>query len=142
MISYKKQVTRNEQKGFTFIELLVTTTIIGILTTIGVVNFQSTNQRARDGKRQADLEQVRTALEIARADSSDNTYPTSLSVLATGGYLPTLPTDPKSFSYKYAPSADYRTYSMCAHLEKGGVSDKCGGSEACGGVCNYEVKNP
>jgi len=128
--------------GFTFIELLVAVTIIGVLTTIAVVSFQSTNQRARDGKRQADLEQIRTALEIARADSSDNTYPTSLDALVTGNYLPTLPIDPKDFSYKYAPAADYRTYSVCAHLEKGDTSDNCGGTLACAGTCNYQVKNP
>lgn len=129
-------------KGFTFIELLVVVTIIGVLTTIGVVNFQSTNQRARDGKRQADLEQVRTALEIARSDSEANTYPTDVDALVTGGYMPSLPTDPKNFSYNYSPSADYRTYSLCAHLEKGGTNDYCGGTKACGDICNYQVKNP
>ena len=130
------------QKGFTFIELLVVITIIGVLTTIGVVNFQGTNQKARDGRRQADLEQIRTALEIARSDSTDNTYPTGLVYLVTNSYLPSMPVDPKSYVYKYSPSADYRTYSLCAHLEKGGVTDACGGVEACGDVCNYEVKNP
>ena len=56
--------------GFTLLELLVVISLIGLLTAIAAVNFQSTNQRARDGKRQADLEQMRTALEIARADSA------------------------------------------------------------------------
>ena len=128
--------------GFTLLELLVVISLIGLLTAIAAVNFQSTNQRARDGKRQAGLEQIRTALEIARADSVDNTYPTDVDSLVTGSYLPTLPTDPKNFSYKYSPSADYRTYSLCAHLERGDVSDGCGGTEACGDVCNYQVKNP
>jgi general secretion pathway protein G len=129
-------------KGFTLLELLVVISLIGLLTAIAAVNFQSTNQRARDGKRQADLEQMRTALEIARADSADNTYPTNLNNLVTGSYLPSLPADPKSFSYVYAPAADYRTYSLCAHLEKGDTSDSCGGTEACGDACNYVVKNP
>lgn len=128
--------------GFTLLELLVVISLIGLLTAIAAVNFQSTNQRARDGKRQADLEQMRTALEIARADSANNTYPTDLNGLVTGSYLPTLPTDPKSFGYSYSPSADYRTYSLCAHLEKGDTSDGCGGTEACGDTCNYQVKNP
>ena len=128
--------------GFTFIELLVAVTIIGVITVIGVVNFQSTNQRARDSKRQADLEQIRTALEIARADSSNNTYPTSLADLVTGSYLPVVPTDPKTYTYVYAPAVNYLTYSLCAHLEKGGVSDGCGGTVACGGICNYAVRNP
>ena len=101
--------------GFTLLELLVVISLIGLLTAIAAVNFQSTNQRARDGKRQADLEQLRTALEIARSDSANNTYPTDLDSLITGSYLPTLPTDPKNFSYSYSPSADYRTYSLCAH---------------------------
>ena len=129
-------------KGFTLLELLVVISLIGLLISIGMVNFQSTNQKARDGKRQADLEQVRTALEIARADSSDNTYPTDLDALVTGAYMPSLPVDPKGFIYVYAPAADYRTYSLCAHLEKGDASDSCGGTEACGAVCNYQVKNP
>ena len=42
-------------KGFTLLELLVVISLIGLLTAIGVVNFQATNQRARDGKRQAEL---------------------------------------------------------------------------------------
>ena len=129
-------------KGFTLLELLVVISLIGLLTAIGVVNFQATNQRSRDGKRQADLEQLRTALEIARADSSNNTYPADLDSLVTGAYMPSLPVDPKTGTYVYSPAGDFRTYSLCAHLEKGDATDNCGGTGACGGVCNYQVRNP
>ncbi len=128
--------------GFTLLEIIIVMAIIGLLTTLGLASYQSTNKRARDGKRQADLEQMRTALEIARSDSEANTYPATLGELQTGGYL-TVPTDPRKFVYVYVPAGDYRTYSLCAHLEKGDEEmDKCGGTEACGKVCNYEVKSP
>lgn len=141
MINFKKRAPRN--KGFTFIELLVVVTIISVLTTIGVVNFQKSNQKARDAKRQADLEQLRTALEIARADSSDNTYQTSLTNLVTGGFIPSIPVEPKNFGYVYFPAADYRSYKLCAHLEAGSqITDNCGGTNACNGNCNYQVTNP
>ena len=54
--------------GFTMIELLVAATILSILAAIGLVSFNSANVRARDGKRKADLEQARSALELYRSD--------------------------------------------------------------------------
>ncbi len=130
------------KKGFTLLELLVVISLIGLLTTIAVVSFQGTNQRARDGKRKADLEQIRTALEISRSNSGTNTYPTALSELVTELYLTVLPTDPKTFTYVYSPGSDFRTYTLCVHLEQGDTSDACGGTAACGAVCNYSTKNP
>ncbi len=144
MTRNKKQETRNKlsEVGFTLIELLVTVTIIGVLTMLGVMSYQSTNKKARDGRRQADLEQIRTSLEIYRSDSASNTYPAALADLVSGGYITTLPTDPKDSAYYYLPSAGNRSYSLCAHLEMGTTSDYCGGATNCGGTCNYRVTNP
>ncbi|MDQ3008301.1 MAG: type II secretion system GspH family protein [bacterium] len=55
--------------GFTMIELLVVATIIIVLTTIGLVSYQSAGVRARNGKRQADMETVRQALVLYRTDA-------------------------------------------------------------------------
>ena len=65
---------RNKQ-GFTLIEILVAVSIIALLTVMGVTNFMVANKKARDGKRQGDLEQIRAALEIYRAD--ERIYPTT-----------------------------------------------------------------
>ncbi|MCL4208570.1 hypothetical protein KJZ63_02975, partial [Patescibacteria group bacterium] len=54
--------------GFTMIELLVVTTIIIILTSIGLVSYTSANRSARNGKRKADMEMVRQALVLYRTD--------------------------------------------------------------------------
>ena len=56
-----------KNKGFTLIELLVTVSILILLTAIASVSYRTVSRRARDGKRQSDLESVRTALEIYRA---------------------------------------------------------------------------
>ena len=61
--------------GFTLIELLVTISIISVLTAIGLANFAVSQKRARDARRQADLESVRSALEIYRADNLATGYP-------------------------------------------------------------------
>ena len=145
----KKQETRNNamlvgirNAGFTLIELLVVVAIIGILTSVGILSYRSTNQKARDGRRQAELEQIRTALEIYRSD--ENVYPGALDDLVPS-YMQTLPTDPKTptYTYYYSPNTvDYRTYDLCAYSELGDSDDFCGGSLNCGDVCNYRVTNP
>ena len=58
------------RRGFTLIEVLVAVTIIAILTSIGVVSYSSVNKRSRDAKRKGDVEQLRSALEMYRADNS------------------------------------------------------------------------
>jgi prepilin-type N-terminal cleavage/methylation domain-containing protein len=52
------------QKGFTLIELLVVITIIGILSSVVLVSFQSVNKKARDAKRISELKQFSTVLEL------------------------------------------------------------------------------
>src|SRR3989344_1793427 len=64
-------VTRRQ--GFTLIELLVVTTIIIVLSTIGLVSYRQAGMSARNAKRKADLETVRQALVLYRTEVG--TYP-------------------------------------------------------------------
>lgn len=133
------------KKGFTLVELLVVITIIALLTTMGIVIYQNATRKTRDGRREVDLEQARTALELYRSDNS--TYPTDTdwSDLGTslGDYIKSMPNDPKSFTYVYDPDDDALGYSLCAHLETGNDTDDfCESGNACGGNCNYRVQNP
>lgn len=128
--------------GFTLIELLVVISLIAILMGVALVAFQGTRKSARDGRRKADLEQIRSALEMCRSDQLS--YPTSL---PSGGgincstYLPSVPTDPLYPTYQYPYSGAANTYTLCAYLETGtGTVAGCG---SCGlYACNYKVTNP
>jgi prepilin-type N-terminal cleavage/methylation domain-containing protein len=73
-----------KRKGFTLIELLVVIAIIGMLSSIVLVSMGGARAKARNAKRQADLRQISTAMELAYDDSSaecggPETYPTSSS---------------------------------------------------------------
>lgn len=84
-----------KMRGFTLIELLVVITIIGVLSTIGLTSFQGANQKARDSRRAADVQQIRAALEMYKTDKGY--YPTTLSDASMPSYFAEkkVPTDPR-----------------------------------------------
>jgi len=73
---------RKLHRGFTLIELLVVIVILGILATIGLTFFTSSQMRGRDSKRKSDLKQISAALEIYYSDYA--AYPTSKLGMITG----------------------------------------------------------
>lgn len=102
-----------KKNGFTFIEILVVVAIIGLLSGIGLTSYTTANKKARDGKRRADIEQIRSALEMYKADNS--TYPASLNDLAS--YISPLPSPPtaiETYEYSYLTNT---TYQICFDLE-------------------------
>lgn len=136
-------------EAFTLIELLVVISIVGILLGLSVFGMQGARQASRDAKRKADLEQIRSGIEMYKADCG--TYPTSLTF---GGslsgncptnniYISSVPVDPVSISRSYLYYSDGITYQICASLEQGGASVSCGTASNCGGAtCNYKATNP
>jgi len=138
-----------KRNGFTFIEMLVVVAIIAVLTAVGVTNFRVANRKARDGKRQGDLQQIRAALELYRTD--EKAYPTvdiisAGEIVSSGGtvYMDSVPDDPlEDYNYYYSSDALGLTYTLCAALEldtTGGCSGAVAG--VCGEDCNYEINNP
>lgn len=55
---------KRNNKGFTLIELLVVMSILGILMTILVANFQRIRVRGRDLRRKEDLTEMKKALQL------------------------------------------------------------------------------
>ena len=117
--------------GFTLIELLVTVSIIAILSAVGLANYSSFTKKARDSRRKADLEAIRGALELYRADrgrypdnnalqscgdSSSLTYTTGG---VTNTYMQKIPCDPETNTrYIYTVgSSPYLTYTLTACVE-------------------------
>lgn len=64
-----------KKNGFTLLELIVVMAIIGILSTMIIGNFVTSQMRARDTKRKNDLTQIQRALEQYINDHG--TYPLS-----------------------------------------------------------------
>jgi len=90
-----------QQLSFTLIEILVVTTIIGLLAGIGAVSYSQFVKKSRDAKRKTDLEQIRGALEMYRSEKSY--YPLGLPTLVPD-YMNSIPTDPQDnqgYTYQY-----------------------------------------
>ena len=130
------------RKGFTLIELLVVIVIIGILATVGLASFNSSQMKGRDSKRKSDLKEVAAALELYYSDNGEypssnngqiaacpsNTKPGTPCVWGssefTDGktiYMKEVPDDPRSSSYFYRTvilnSVDRQAFQLYAHLE-------------------------
>lgn len=163
-----KPGTRNPEPGFTLIELLVAISIIGVLSTLVLANFNAARERARDTQRKSDLRQVQNALrayynDIGVYPAGDNT--SGFRILGCGRkdarvvcgwgaswktdegqtYIEALPRDPKSdWSYRYERTS-LDNYSIAACLEnKSDTAGKAVPTGYAGLVCEtgwmYEMK--
>ncbi len=117
------------ERGFTLIELLIVIAIIGILTTLLMVNFIGIRQRARDAERKSDLRQIQAALELYHADTG--TYPSTLpvcgSTFSSNGvtYMQKIPCDPlNSGDFRYTYTYNGSTYNLKSCLENVNDSQK------------------
>lgn len=72
-----------KQSGFTFIELLVVITIIGVIFAAGIVSYTTISKNSRDARRRADQEAIRQSLEMCRTIAGR--YPAD--IYATGAII-------------------------------------------------------
>ena len=79
-------------RGFTLIELLVVLTLIIVLSTIGMAQYQRSVTYAREATLKEDLFRMRDAIDQYYADK--NQYPATLDALVSEGYLRRIPEDP------------------------------------------------
>jgi prepilin-type N-terminal cleavage/methylation domain-containing protein len=111
-------------KGFTLIELLIVIAVLGLLATFVVISFTGSQAGARDTRRQSDIRQYQTSLEVY-ANRSNSLYPiqTSTVNIATALCgtlsLTNCPDDSTSGeNYKYISNGSGTDYVLWAKLEK------------------------
>ncbi len=121
----------NDKGGFTFIELLVVISIIGIVFAAGIVSYSAITIRSRDTRRKADLESIRQSLEICR--SLTGSYPASIyDEVSCGASGPVLlaktPLDPKPCvnfldgEYTYVLNVSANTFTLTADCTEDGAA--------------------
>lgn len=124
-----------KKNGFTFIELLVVISIIGIIFASGVVAYGAISIRSRNTRRISDIESIRQSLEMCRSltgkyPDSSSVYQTDVSnsvLTCTVGGIPgaqimsKTPVDPKpcgSTAYTYTRTSD-TVYTLSAPCMEG-----------------------
>ncbi len=75
MISLNK---KRDQQGFTIVELLIVIVVIGILAALVVTTYAGIQGKARDSKRQTDIQALQTQIEAFYA--TNNYYPSSTDI--------------------------------------------------------------
>ena len=136
---------RRGKKGFTLVELLVVIAIIGVLATLVLLQLGQARSRSRDTKRIADMNQIRSAVELYFEDNN-GTYPTEifgtgLGVADLSDYIVRTPCDPlrgcvaiTEFGYGYAVSDTGRSFQIWAYLENSAAGALNGDADIDGGT--------
>jgi general secretion pathway protein G len=78
--------------GFTMIELVVVIALIMIIASMAMVQYRNTVTHAKEATLKDSLFKMREAIDQYYADK--NQYPSTLSALASDGYLREIPKDP------------------------------------------------
>jgi prepilin-type N-terminal cleavage/methylation domain-containing protein len=96
-------------RAFTLIELMVVCGIIAILATLGVSNFSAAMKKGRDARQMSDVNNIRQALILYRAD--EGKYPGGLSGLTDKKYMSVLPKRKDGGDYYY--NTDTKVFTIC-----------------------------
>ncbi len=151
--------------GFSLIELLVVIAIIGILLGLSIFGILGSRANARDAKRKADLEVIRSGLEMYKSDKGyypavsgwctvlwgcgvSSWYNDVAGALISGGYLSQLPQDPiyanTNLDYFYKRTAyGYELYSQLESDPNNSISTStCGCGVSGDDSYDYKVINP
>lgn len=114
-------------RGFTLIEIMVVIGIISVLGTLGIANYGTTSQKARDSVRKKDLNSLSTALGIYFQKNSQYiagygtcagdtpVFYNNIEPFMSGGSIPKDPVTNNQYCYTGDPAG--KTYKLYAKLE-------------------------
>ena len=145
---FKAPARRDAEAGFTLVEIMVVIVIIGLLTTVVVINVLPSQDRAMVEKARADIQLLEKALEMYRMDNLS--YPSveeGLEALVTppeglsrparyrqDGYVRRLPDDPWGNPYQYVYPGEHSVFDVYSL----GADGQLGGEELNADVGNWQ----
>jgi general secretion pathway protein G len=119
---------RDDEEGFTLVELMVVLVIIGLLATIVIINVMPAAEHAKVTTAQTSVRTLEQAVDMYYLDN--RRYPTSqegLQALLAGRYLRRLENDPWGHPFRYKSPGDnrrpYQISSLGADGREGGTGD-------------------
>lgn len=121
---------RTRKSGFTLIEILIVTVIIGILATLGLIAYSSALKNGRNARRISDLNAIQAAFE--QHFTGNSAYVAGCGGVMDDSLQGGIPTDPNGGSYTGAGGCTTTSYCVCAALEPAG-SGAAGSSPVRGG---------
>lgn len=102
------------KRAFTLVEILIVVVILGILAAVVVPQFVDAADQAQTGNTETQLRTLRTQIQLFRAQSDDNSFPTLANADADLGWAPMIddqliqapPINPRSNSAVVVDSAN------------------------------------
>jgi type II secretion system protein G len=154
----KKLVSKN---GFTLVELLVVIAILGVLVSVTLVAFRSSQARGRDAQRKSDLKQISSALELYYSDYGEYPADSGGQIQGCNGnpctwgsgeftdgrtvYFKAVPKDPSDYTYFYRipdPPGNQK-FQLFSYLENTQDLSLIVTSYSCGPKnCNFSITSP
>jgi len=102
----------NQPLGFTLIELMIVIAIIGILSSVVLASLNGARESSRNARRQSDLGQLQTAMELYANDNGD--YNVSGKAALSPDYIQTVPSDPSDSATDYQLDSSASGYCISA----------------------------
>lgn len=144
---------KQNQAGFSYLEIMMVLLIIGLLLSISVASYTNLHKNSLDQRRKTDIQEIRSSLEQYR--SVNGAYPTpnltpglpfgtSGLTDGTNTYMQQIPQDPEypNKQYHYSVAADDYTLSGQLTKPEDTVCQVPAGNDLCGEAgsnydCNY-----